>query len=506
MNVNSNSKSERRKAQKLRKQVRQLRQERRLAAVARSQGESFLRNRRARRSGNTTANFQNRKIFKTSNSSVPVDTHNAHAALATEASTRGPLAAHLEKFHKYIAQCVRPDQAADLVTAPCSTSYKAQPTKINTPISMEPDAQGNLSGRFMPGPKWFQIANTTQLTLGAAKLSLSQDGNGTAVYTLAASPDVGYGYASSITQIIDGNTVPLFPLLFDGPTTNDWIVTLTSLNKPTYINFYDSVTKAYDASTFVAGSSDSVWEATTDSSAWSHSYNYFNLEFETDVPDSEVILTATEPSDGHSPVIDLGTVFVPQDTGVALPASTQTFRTTALAGLITYEGSTLNDQGSAAMAYTDPAWHASSPNWYNAITIIADKRYQGKAKKGLYGWWNATNLSEETPQDLKFWATNPGNSALYWTVKGLLAGQTTKVECTTIFEFYSADQLYQHIPSQSKGEMFSMINHMMNRLPHVSANDDHDVVTKGVIGKLGSCVKKAAANPVLLAVGAVSML
>jgi hypothetical protein len=190
---------------------------------------------------------------------------------------------------------------------------------------------------------------------------------------------------------------------------------------------------------------------------------------------------------------------------VELPYDTQVMRISLLTGLVTYTGSTLNNQGNIVMAMTDPNWEQEASSLYDALSTLPDRRYNGPAKRGSYGWWSPQSVEEETPQNTEYFDRMPEVSCLRFAIQGMEPGQSLKIEGNIGIEFNSPQQVFSHVPCQPKTPLHDHLSYFFNHLPHVMPNDEHDDVCKGLIGKVNKTISSAAKNPGALALGILAL-
>lgn len=434
-------------------------------------------------------------IFRTdagSASRVPIDTHNAIAN--TVPGKNGML----KEYFRFLEQMVIPARSAEVVRAPCPTSFKSHCSKTNNVLSFSSDPNGLLRGRFSPNLSFMEVANLTQLSIAQQDVIMSKDGNqGRAFYH--DSMGNYSGEAIAYDYFLNGvNMGVYFPLL--GPDTDaSCTVIIIADAIPTYLNLL-AVNGTISQQGFSPGSGPNNYDVTFGAHT---PFVAFSISWTSIIPSTQSSLV-WEYSDATVPVADFSTLLVSYP--LSLPDTIQTLRFTALSGLISYEGSDLDNKGSIAMAYVDPAWIPNSSDLYAAITSVPDKRNQNAVKFGNYGWWSPCNLQEEEPQKPDYWQTFPESSAIWWAIKGLDTAQQMKVEGTIIYEFYSPDQTYSHIPNPAKTPLFSSMYNWFNSVPHIFCNPSHEKSCDNVIKSIGGAMSKAVQNPLLLTLGLVSVV
>jgi len=377
-------------------------------------------------------------------------------------------------------QMIAPHFTGVVKRAPCVVNFKNHLTKFNTALTLTIPASGKLVGRFTPTPAFIELANDSQ-----------QPPNGVGFdarfITESADDNKGYAevsitneYAGVVRSVFNGQTDSwMYPIIAPAGT----VITVTNGGDPVDVFYIDSGggqhSDVFNAMGVATMTADSVLLR----------FRYANGAL------GVSSFTAQFNNGGFAPA----TLFAPS--GIQLPESTQTLRTTLLTGLVTFTGSSLENGGNIVSALVDPNWYPAPGDIFDVLSALPDRRYNGALKKGTYGWWMPARLEEETPQDASYFDRNPRTSAIWFAISGASPGQSVKVEGNTGVEFYSPEQVYSHVPCIAKSPIYGHLFDLFNHLPHVMPNDDHDEMCKGMLSKVRGSINNAIKNPATLCLG-----
>lgn len=411
--------------------------------------------------------------------SIPRDTKSGNAA-STEQRRK------VEDIRKFITQMVLPEWSADVVRSPCPVNFKNHCTKFNQVLSLVVPASGLLSGRLVPTPHNVEITNSVPVpdspsALNAQGFVSGSTGNG------AMQLFHGDLLLGTLRRILIA-AVPWFPLfLSDNSTVEDQSGAISEL--------------LYSSDGFTISSLPFVLGVATLPVGRSANFIWF-------VGMNDTVTTQFGGVGFSSAQITPGYLFQPNP--ITLPTTWQTLRTTAETILVTFEGSSLANEGSLAMALTDPGWFPQSSNsnvfdLYTALSALPDKKYNGPLKKGAFGWWCPAVLDEKVPQKPEFFDAFPETSAIWFAIKGGDPGATVKIETNQIVEFYAPDQVFSHVACAGESPIYTALYAAFNNLPHVGENDAHHKDGKAIIGKLNGMVTSAMKDPIALGLGLVAL-
>jgi len=191
---------------------------------------------------------------------------------------------------------------------------------------------------------------------------------------------------------------------------------------------------------------------------------------------------------------------------VSLPATTQSMKCGFLSLLVSYAGSNYVNAGQIVMAFTDPDWEPQSTNYFQDLSALPDRRYNGILKKGAYGWWCPLNINEGNPQPIDYWDRHPKLSSLWCAIEGADPTASIKIEVTMGLEFYAPEQIYSHIPSPMKAPIHDYIAAVWQNVPHCFENDTHDGVCDELVKKTHKALSAAIRDPVALGLGVLAVM
>ncbi len=376
-------------------------------------------------------------------------------------------------------QMIAPHFTGVVKRSPCVVNFKNHLTKFNNALSFDIPASGQLVGRFTPTPAFMEFANDAVKPAPGA--------GGFLMRVVSEPVDANKGFAEVAIGGLYAGTVRsiqhlgawAFPINAPTGTT----IQATQGSAPDSFDYWDSTgvfhTDNFNIAAVCTLSADCL-------------YGYFKY--------SNGVLGVTHATfDFDNGGFGAGTLF--SAVGVELPESTQTLRTTLLTGLVTFTGSSLQNNGTIVMALVDPNWYPSDGDIFDVLSKLPDRRYVGPLKTGSYGWWMPARLEEETPQDAEYFDRNPRTSALWFAISGASPGQSVKVEGNIGMEFYSPEQVYAHVPCIAKAPVYQHLFDLFNHLPHVMPNDSHDDMCKGMLSKVKGSINNAIKNPATLCLG-----
>jgi len=405
--------------------------------------------------------------------SVPKDSHSAVGA-------SGPKQQTLDNIKQIVSQSVNPAAAATIVRTPAVQNWKSHCSKFNKVISLTPVTDVETVLRFTPSPEMLEVASTGPTTVASMVIEGEAIALGFKGELSAFSDGVLTGRVRSYLY----NGYQVFPVQ-DYPGTPTQIV-FQSGSMPTAVGnwsagaFAEIAPSGAGLNTFVLSEGASQWYPI-----------YGNLG------------TLTSTWDNINYAAPVGTFFTPVP--IDLPATTQTLKCAFGSLLVSYAGSSLVNQGQIVMAMTDPGWRKQGPSFFDALSALPDRRYNGVLRKGAYGWWTPLNLNEANPQPIEYWDRKPELSELWCAVKGGDPTASLKVEVTAGFEFYAPEQIYSHVPAPMRAPIHDYLSAMFLHLPHCMENDTHDDMTRGIIAKVHKSIMTAVRDPVSLGLGVLAM-
>jgi hypothetical protein len=411
--------------------------------------------------------------------SIPRDQKSSNAAVVSNQAS-------MKQIENFVTQTILPSETGSIVRSPSLANFKNHCTKFNTSINLDFDATGTAVGRFVPNAYFIEVGNTTAQAIDAFNITVEQGDTGFSRGTMTTY--VGSVYIGEVqSTLIPSSAAPVFPL-----------------NMPTG-SFYNFDDYTY----FESNAVEAI---------------FYNASFqETRYPLSTgTIIQLTEDmigiwigAPGKQPLCAIGGSTVKIEPGTAfttnpiqqLPASMTQVRTTALTGLVSYQGSTLENAGTIVMCLTDPRWCPElGKSVFDSLNALGDRKYVGPLKKGCYGWWTPLNQKEKNPQSPPDWLDSQLPSCLWFAVKGATEGQTIKLEGNQLIEFADPGQVFAKVPCPPESAIYQHLFFVFNHLPHVMENPDHVEKGKSLIGKVMGSVKDAAKNPVALGMGMLALV
>lgn len=427
-----------------------------------------------------TTKRKKRQTVRRSNrplSNVPIDQKGGIASSEPQSTT-------IALLKEMVSQYVRPDLAQSIKRTASNVNWKSHACKFSQVNQFTFGPDGSLFGKAVPTPNLIELANSESAP------PASETGNFMRCEGAYEGPNTGYKAVASVYmtgQEYLGRQKTIFQHGFWGfriqtnhPSNNN-LVFLDAAEFPSHAKAWDAGGNTWDLT--ASGSTINVPPGTI----------FIALIFGT--PGAKSLSEVQLININFPP----GSLYIPQP--VSLPDSVQQMKAAALCVLVTYTGSTLDNAGQIVMALTDPDWTPTSLDLFAELSQLPDRRYNGPLRKGAFGWWIPMNLVESNPQGLNYWLAHPDTSALNFAVTGAIEGQSVKIETTLIWEFYAPDQIFSHTVGPPAAPIHQHMMNVYHYLPHVMANDDHDTLTKGVIGRAHSCLMNAVRNPVSLGLG-----
>jgi len=420
---------------------------------------------------------------------VPRDTRTLQGSSNAKQTT-------LKTIMSFARQTIAPHTVGEVVRAPCLVNFKNHCTKFNKVVNLSIPASGSINGRFVPQPHFIEIANTADYPSTATGLDYVATIVPNGVLNGKGRAKVVTGEVPTVQGIIDSVPVapsyggsPQYWLPVAIPVGGTLVIEDTSPSIPSQVWSYDPDTDTMDTLSAVG----TEFTATTPGKWISFTFPLFAQE----------PLTVFFSTD-DTVKIPAGMMYSPNP--IALPDDVQTLRTSLLSGLVSYTGSSLENQGNIVMALTDPDWYQTTSDLYNELSKLPDKRFNGPLKRGAYGWWSPAVIDEEVPQSTAWYDRLPNTSALRFAIASGAEGQSIKVEGQIGIEFYSPEQVFAHVPCIPKSPIYGHLYHLFNTLPHVMPNEEHDDMCKDLIGKVTKTVNAAVSNPAALTLGVLALV
>jgi hypothetical protein len=171
----------------------------------------------------------------------------------------------------------------------------------------------------------------------------------------------------------------------------------------------------------------------------------------------------------------------------ALKAASEAMSIVSMDVLVTYQGSSLNDNGAIAGAYVEDETIEFGTNMYDTLALRPFDRYEGRlAPKG--GEEGGAHI-HYVPSDLaQLLLGNNGLKELpnmYVAVKGKTGGESVRIDCTIIVNYYSIDPSYNMSISPPISGFVSLLSHLRHEIPMVTSNDGHEKKMKRLLKKGG---------------------
>jgi len=427
------------------------------------------------------ANSQDRSMVP-----IPRDSQSRQASSNAKQTT-------LKTIMNVAHQIVNSRGLGEIVRAPCLVNFKNHCTKFNKVLNETFNSTGNLNGRFVPQPHFIELANTLSYpnpaTIGMDCVAVIDP----------SGPTKGRGRVFITSNTGSFKVLDTVPKGSDGPSPVFWIP--MNVNDGLEIEFnplwmVPELVYSLDDTTGDIFQESIIDNATT----FTNPGQWVGFSFVASTVEPVTVSFTT----GIGITIPAGFLYTPAP--ISLPEDVQLLRFSLLNGLVTFTGSSLENQGNIVMAVTDPDWYQTTSDLYTELSSLPDKRFNGPLKKGCYGWWTPCTIEEETPQNPFYYDRLPHTSCIRFAIKGASEGQTVKIEGEIGAEFYSPQQVYSHVPCIPKSPIFGHLYHLFNLVPHVMPNDEHDDICKGIMGRITKTVNAAIANPAALTLGVLAMM
>lgn len=176
-------------------------------------------------------------------------------------------------------------------------------------------------------------------------------------------------------------------------------------------------------------------------------------------------------------------------------------RITALDVLGTFQGATMTDGGTVAIARVPKYWSSQSANGYTEILLLPYDSYDGELKHGFHGHWVPTCLDDISP------ATQINNFASFGATKIVFggsvntAGQSVRVRASIVVEYFSTAPSYGVMTyTPPPNDMAMALYYVATQIPACTSNKEHIVRKLGNLGSkyLGQALAYLKQHPELL--------
>lgn len=170
--------------------------------------------------------------------------------------------------------------------------------------------------------------------------------------------------------------------------------------------------------------------------------------------------------------------------------------------LLTYEGSSLNDNGALAIARIpgdSPVGNkggiCTASSWYQFIASLQRNKYEGATKHGGYAFY----LGEDErsyfyrPVELLGFGTYPYLAAEFTTDP--TTPQVVRIKVSTVVQFTTNSNIYDQKPSCWLGEDYRMIMYILSNINAAYDNPGHRAKLSAALKKMGAKVVSLLKNP-----------
>ncbi len=176
------------------------------------------------------------------------------------------------------------------------------------------------------------------------------------------------------------------------------------------------------------------------------------------------------------------TSFAPEWT--ALLQASQQISIVAMDVLLTYKGSSLNDNGSVAGAYVEDESIEFSSTMYDTLALRPFDRYEGRlAPKGEEEGGVHIHYVPSDLNQLLLGGLDRDPPYMYAAVKGKTNGESVRIDVSIVVNYYSIDPSYNMQVAPPLSGLVSLFSHLRQTIPVVTSNDGH-------VKKLAKFVKK----------------
>lgn len=157
--------------------------------------------------------------------------------------------------------------------------------------------------------------------------------------------------------------------------------------------------------------------------------------------------------------------------------------------LITYEGSTLDNAGSIAIANVDDDLGvATGGTMYDTVASLPFDKYRGRLAsegqtEGGAHWHFIPNHEEQLEASAPPLDDQPMGIA---GINGLLPDQVVRIECHFTVNFYSQDPSYKMVIPPPSAGLSVLLWQLRHDVPLVSSNDSHILKKLGMLGRKGA--------------------
>jgi len=185
--------------------------------------------------------------------------------------------------------------------------------------------------------------------------------------------------------------------------------------------------------------------------------------------------------------------------------SAESYFVSAQSTLLTYEGSSLKDNGRLAIARVPSASVPgqsggqynvpSSSSYYQWIASLSRNSYNGPTKHGGYSFYLGEDeqdyfyrpvedvLNPELPYVIGFFSTDPADN------------QTVRIQVTSIVQFTTNSNIYNQSPSPYLGEDWCKILHILSSITASYDNSGHRAKLSAALKKVGGKVMGLLKDP-----------
>jgi len=174
--------------------------------------------------------------------------------------------------------------------------------------------------------------------------------------------------------------------------------------------------------------------------------------------------------------------------------------------LLTYQGSTLNDTGSLAVARVPPktiigksSSEIDSDTWYQFIASLPYNNHDGATRSGGYSWllkvdeegYFYKNIDSEDYSNVDYMCAE-------WSSVGTGDGdngQPVRIRVDSICQFTTNSTVYAQAPSMYIGQDIEHIRFLLSNIPAAYENNTHIEQLKAMLKKIASSVVGVLKNP-----------
>jgi hypothetical protein len=180
---------------------------------------------------------------------------------------------------------------------------------------------------------------------------------------------------------------------------------------------------------------------------------------------------------------------------IDLPDDAERYRITALSVKVTFFGSTLNNQGEAAVARTYPGWtpYGGGSAWDN-IASLPFNSYDGRVENGVHCFWLPTDMDELDFRNNFSEFSSLDYTRIWIALKGLDSTASVRVELDAIVEFYSPDPLFSKDPCPYLKDKYGEILYYLGLANPSGDNPGHLARIAGIGKKVAKAAETGAST------------